>query len=84
MEEQILEKPAKKIRSPHRYLEDGTYNKKPLDPNYFNIYYHKRSELVQCSKCGIKCRRNYLYKHTLTNKCKKGADTSTSETEQLP
>ena len=83
MEEQNIEKPTRKIRSPHRYLEDGTYNYKPLDPNYFNIYYHKRTELVQCPKCGIKCRQNYLYKHSITNKCKKSIDASTYETQQL-
>ena len=25
-------------RAPTRYLEDGVYDKKPLDPIYFNIY----------------------------------------------
>lgn len=25
-----------------RWQPDGTYNKKPLDPNYFTKYYHKR------------------------------------------
>lgn len=75
MEEQNKEikKKEKKIRAPHRYMEDGTYNNKPLDPEYFNKYYHKRTEMTPCRKCGVECKKNYLYKHGLTNKCKKKA-----------
>ena len=68
-----IKKKEKKIRAPYRYMEDGSYNNKPLDPDYFNKYYHKRTEIIPCNKCGLECKRNYLYKHGLTNKCKKGA-----------
>ena len=27
-----------------RRLPDGSYNKKPLDPNYFNNYYHSKEK----------------------------------------
>ena len=53
-----------------RRLPDGSYNKKPLDPNYFNIYYHsKGKEIIKCNRCGKECRKNYLSKHTNTTKC---------------
>ena len=38
------EQPAKKSKKPRertalwRWCEDGTYNSKPIDPNYFNNY----------------------------------------------
>jgi len=60
----------RKIRNPNRYKDDGTYDNKPLDPNYFRTYYHtKGSEQVECPTCGYKCKRNYLYRHSKTDKC---------------
>ena len=82
MEEQPIVT-TKKIRAPHRYMEDGKYNSKPLDPEYFNTYYHKRTELVQCQKCGLECKRNYLYKHSLTNKCRKLVDMKAGDANQV-
>ena len=38
--EQVRNK--RKIRNPNRYKDDGTYDNKPLDPNYFKIYYHTK------------------------------------------
>ena len=32
-----VERP-KKIRAPHRYLPDGTYDNKPLSPTYLKEY----------------------------------------------
>ena len=41
-----------------RRLPDGSYNKKPLDPNYFNNYYHsKGKEIIKCNRCGKECRK---------------------------
>ena len=64
----------RKIRNPNRYKDDGTYDNKPLDPNYFRTYYHtKGSEQVECPTCGYQCKRNYLYRHSKTDKCIKQA-----------
>ncbi len=54
-----------------RKLADGTYDNKPSDPDYFNKYYHtKGSTLTTFFGCGCQCRKNYLSKHTKTQKCK--------------
>ena len=54
-----------------RYKPDGTYDKKPLDPNYFSKYYQKRlSTPFTCPDCGrtITSKSN-LSKHRQTNVC---------------
>ena len=38
-------------RALDRYNEDGSYNSKPLDPDYFNKYYHTHKEPTQCKFC---------------------------------
>ena len=56
-----------------RWNEDGTYNKKPLDPNYFNKYYEKHLKTpFSCPDCGrtISSKSN-LAKHRQTNVCKR-------------
>ena len=53
-----------------RRLPDGSYNKQPLDPEYYKKYYHTRgAELINCIRCGVECRKNYLSKHMRTSKC---------------
>ena len=62
----------RKVRNPNRYKEDGTYDNKPLDINYFRTYYHtKGAEQVECTTCGYKCNRSYLYRHSKPDKCTK-------------
>ena len=54
-----------------RYKPDGTYDKKPLDPNYFSKYYQKiLSNPFTCPDCGrtITSKSN-LSKHRQTNVC---------------
>ena len=53
-----------------RKLPDGTYDKKPLDPEYFKKYYHSHGlQIITCYRCGAECRKKYLSKHTNTTKC---------------
>ena len=53
-----------------RRLPDGSYDKKPLDPDYFDKYYHSQgSQIITCHRCGSQCRKNYLSKHMNTSKC---------------
>ena len=62
----------KPIKESKRKLPDGTYNIKPLDPDYFKKYYHKQgSELATCCYCGIECRKNYMFRHRKTSKCER-------------
>ena len=54
-----------------RYKPDGTYDKKPLDLNYFSRYYQKKlSTPFTCPDCGrtITSKSN-LSKHRQTNRC---------------
>ena len=54
-----------------RWKPDGTYDKKPLDPNYFSKYYQKKlSTPFTCPDCGrtITSKSN-LSKHRQTNRC---------------
>ena len=60
-------------RAPERYNEDGTYNNKPKDPEYFNNYYHTRKELTMCTYCdhSFTCKAG-LNKHLVRSaKCRK-------------
>ena len=51
----VLKKKSKRL------MPDGTYNKKPLDPDYYKNYWKTKlaSVKVECPRCG-----------TLTGKCK--------------
>ena len=63
----------KKIRAPHRYLADGSYDSKPLSPTYSkNIGKNTKSE-VQCEHCKVLfSNKNNIYKHGNKRKrCKK-------------
>ena len=56
IEEQIeivkKRKPHKVKRNPERYLADGTYNSKPLDPDYFKKYWREHSNKeYKCPIC---------------------------------
>ena len=56
-----------------RWKPDGTYNKKPLDPEYFTKYYHnKLSTPFKCPDCGrtISSKSN-LSKHRQTHICRR-------------
>ena len=59
--------------NPSRWNDDGTYDKKPLDPNYVCKYYQKNlKEPFVCPDCGrtISSKSN-LSKHRKTNVCKR-------------
>ena len=54
-----------------RWKPDGTYDKRPLDPEYFSKYYQKKlSTPFTCPECGrtITSKSN-LSKHRQTKKC---------------
>ena len=56
-----------------RFNEDGTYNSKPIDPQYFKNYYQKHlKQPFQCPDCKrmISSKSN-LSKHRSTRICKK-------------
>ena len=56
-----------------RYSDNGDYNKKPLDPNYFNDYYQAHKEPTDCTHCNktYTCRAG-LAKHLIrSNVCKR-------------
>ena len=52
-----------------RWQPDGTYDKKPNDPNYFSKYYQKKlSTPFTCPDCGLTISsKSNLSKHRQTN-----------------
>ena len=64
---------GKYITAPWRYKEDGTYNKNPLDKNYFNDYYrdHWHSEKTTCPLCNREVIKNVLRRHQNSKICKR-------------
>ena len=70
-----VDKPNK-IRAPHRYLPDGTYDKKPLSPTYFKEYWHTTKSDVVCEHCGVAfTHKDNLRQHgNRSKKCKKMRD----------
>ena len=67
-----VERP-RKIRAPHRYLPDGTYDRKPLSPTDFKEYWQKTKSQVECVHCGVVfTHKDNLRKHgNKSKKCKK-------------
>ena len=63
----------RKIRAPHRYLPDGTYDKKPLSPTYVRDYWQKNKAPVQCEHCKLFfTHKDGLHKHGRRSKrCQK-------------
>ena len=63
--------PEPPLQTSTRWKPDGTYDKKPLDPEYFSKYYQKNlSKPFQCPDCGrtISSKSN-LSKHRQTKIC---------------
>ena len=65
-----------------RYLEDGVYDKKPLDPNYFNNYYHTHKVETQCTHCCkvFVCKQGLTKHLKRSNLCRRIRATETIET----
>ena len=53
-------------RTPERYSDDGSYDNRPVDPNYFNNYYQTHKETTMCKHCSsvYTCKAG-LHKHPL-------------------
>jgi len=57
-------------RAPWRYNEDGTYNKKPIDPDYFKRYYEAKTKGVRVKcECGGVCLKSGLERHRWSKSC---------------
>ena len=56
-------------RNPNRVNADGSYNRKPLDPDYFKTYYKRRKKMVACEICGKEVMDSYLRMHQTTSGC---------------
>ena len=49
--------------------QTGKYNMKPLDPDYFNKYYHRNNVKTQCVYCDKMIGKLKMYKHHRTLQC---------------
>lgn len=49
--------------------ETGKYNMKPLDPEYFNRYYHENNVMMPCLHCGKMVGKMRMCKHIKTKSC---------------
>ena len=59
-------------KNPIRHLEDGSYNPKPLDKEYFNKYYlAKIYNRINCPLCNRETSKQKLSTHQRTNFCLK-------------
>ena len=61
--------PKKKLDSTRWNKETNTYNNKPIDPNYFNSYFHEKNIVIICDVCGQETKKLKLARHKKTNKC---------------
>jgi predicted RNA-binding Zn-ribbon protein involved in translation (DUF1610 family) len=54
-----------------RWNEDGTYNSKPNDPNYFNNYLKNKTKFIKytCDYCGSTVERYKKARHFRTTRC---------------
>jgi hypothetical protein len=60
------------IRKPERYLPNGRYDPRALNPNYYKNYYHERLRFKQeCGWCGaaVVGGNSNMRKHQDTNTC---------------
>ena len=57
-------------RRTNRLKADGSYDKKPLDPDYFKKYYmNKMACPSQCDICGKEMTISSINRHKKTNMC---------------
>ena len=57
-----------------RWNEDGTYNKRPLDPNYHNNYYHEKRKFIanlkiECEYCHKLTMKRHYERHQQNKNC---------------
>ena len=63
--------PKIKLDSTRWNKDTNTYNNKPIDPNYFNNYFHEKNSLIICDVRGQETKKLKLSRHKKSNKCKK-------------
>jgi hypothetical protein len=74
--EKPIEKPIEKPKrrkyktedTSWRRRPDGTYNKAPLDPDYYKKY---MAEVIKCPLCSVLTSRGHLSRHTRSAFCSK-------------
>jgi hypothetical protein len=62
---------GKPITAPRRHKEDGTYDNRPNDPDYFRKYYQERTlRDIPCPNCGCNIKdATHKARHMRTKKC---------------
>ena len=76
IDEDLFEQMSEELHRPKtqnsRWKPDGTYDKKPLDPDYFKNYFQANLKTpIECPDCGKTITsKSTLAKHRNTNICK--------------
>ena len=52
--------------------ETGKYDNRPLDPEYYKMYWRCKNEPIPCEHCGQLVAKLRMCKHIKTQKCQKG------------
>ena len=51
--------------------ETGKYDKRPLDPEYYEMYWRCKNEHIPCEHCGKSVAKLRMCKHIKSQKCQK-------------
>jgi hypothetical protein len=71
-EADIIKNKRGRPKNPVRHLDDGTYNSKPLDKQYFDKYYHaKVYNRINCPFCNRETSKQKLSTHQSSKLCLK-------------
>ena len=53
-----------------RLMPDGSYNKKPLDPEYYKKYWQEKLLIkIECPRCGIFTGKGKMSRHYTSGLC---------------
>ena len=90
IQENIQEETTKKMpfvpkgNSKRFNKESGKYNRKPLDPDYFNKYYHENNVMMPCLHCGKMVGKLKMCRHIKTKSCLEAQMLSPPEPSDKP
>jgi hypothetical protein len=64
-----------KTKQSKRLDENGNYDNRPIDPDYFKKYWQENNWKETCKRCGVQVARLRMCKHIKSKKCMEAAKT---------